>query len=44
MTVARDERQSLLDALDALPDRYSEVLRLRLQEGRSPMEVGVLMD
>ena len=43
VTVAQDERQSLLDALDALPDRYSEVLRLRLQEGRSPMEVGVLM-
>ena len=43
VTVAQDERQSLLEALDALPDRYSEVLRLRLQEGRSPMEVGVLM-
>ena len=44
VTVAQDERRSLLAALDALPDRYSEVLRLRLQEGKSPLEVGVLMN
>jgi RNA polymerase sigma-70 factor, ECF subfamily len=40
---AKEQRQGILAALDALPDRYSEVLRLRLQEGLSPLQVGVLM-
>ena len=40
--LAQEERQSLLAALDALPERYSDVLRLRLLEGRSAREVGEL--
>ena len=44
ITEADEERRAILAALDALPDRYSEVLRLRLQEGKSPREVGALMN
>jgi len=43
LTEADEQRRTILAALDALPERYSEVLRLRLQEGMSPLEVGVLM-
>jgi len=44
LIVAEQERLTLLAALDALPDRYHEVLRLRLQEEKSPTEVGALMN
>ena len=39
-----EQRQAILEALDGLPDRYAEVLRLRLQEGKSADEVGVMLD
>ena len=42
--LAIEQRDMLLIALDRLPDRYSEVLRLRLQEGRSAVEVASLLN
>jgi RNA polymerase sigma-70 factor, ECF subfamily len=43
LTEADEQRRDILAALDALPERYSEVLRLRIQEGLSPLEVGELL-
>lgn len=40
---AQEQRQAILEAIDTLPDTYSEVLRLRLQEGKSADLVGALL-
>jgi RNA polymerase sigma-70 factor (ECF subfamily) len=41
--IARDEHRRLLAALDRLPDSYSDVLRLRVLEGRTAAQVGDLL-
>ncbi len=38
--IGRDEYQRLLDAIDKLPDAYSDVLRQRIVLGQSAAEVG----
>jgi RNA polymerase sigma-70 factor (ECF subfamily) len=43
LTEAKEQKQEILVALDALPDRYCEVLRLRFQECLSAAEVGILL-
>jgi RNA polymerase sigma-70 factor (ECF subfamily) len=41
--IVRDEHRRLLAALDRLPNAYSDVLRLRILEGRSAVQVGELL-
>ncbi len=41
VVLATDERQVLLNAIQHLPPRYREVLRLRVIEGRTAVEIGV---
>lgn len=40
VVLAADQRQVLLNAIQHLPPRYREVLRLRVIEGRSAAEIG----
>jgi RNA polymerase sigma-70 factor (ECF subfamily) len=42
IAISRDERDRLLEALDRLPDDYSDVLRLRLVCGHTAAEAGAL--
>lgn len=40
VVLASDQRQVLLNAIEHLPHRYREVLRLRVLEGRTAAEIG----